>query len=234
MLISVTSFFREPEAWQELEKLALDPLVEAHSSGTPIRIWTAGCATGEEAYSLAMLLVERLEARGKICGIQIFASDIDQEALAFARAGVFPESIAADVTAERLQRFFTKGEHTYRVNKDIRDSLVFAVQNVISDPPFSKLDMISCRNVMIYLEPELQQRILSVFHFSLREGGYLLLGNAETIGQQTELFRAVSRKWRIYRRLGTAGKPEIYRCPCTKARFCRCCRRRRRGAGRGG
>ncbi len=209
LLISVTNFFREPEAWQEFANLVIDPLVKSQREDVPIRAWSPGCATGEEAYSLAMLLLERLQSSGKSCGIHIFASDIDQDALSFARAGVYPESIASEVSPERLQRFFTRGEHTYRIHKEIRESIVFAQQNLVSDPPFSKLDLITCRNLMIYLEPELQKKALAMFHFALREGGYLMLGNAETINQQGDLFQAVSRKWRIYRRVGPARAQDL-------------------------
>jgi two-component system CheB/CheR fusion protein len=203
-LIGVTNFFREPEAWKDLEKLVIDPLIDARPNDQPIRVWVPGCTTGEEPYSVAMLLIERLLAKGKHCDIQIFASDIDRDALAFARTGVYPENIAADVCSERLRQFFVKGEHTYRINKEVRDLVVFAEQNVISDPPFSKLDLISCRNLLIYLESEIQQKLLSMFHFALHEGGWLFLGNAETVNQQHDLFETVSRKWRIYRRIGPA------------------------------
>lgn len=205
LLISVTNFFREPEAWTELEAV-IDGIIRNKKNDTPIRIWSAGCATGEEAYSLAMLLLERLQTAGKVCGIQVFASDIDFEALQFARAGIYPENIAADVSPERLRQFFIKGEHTYRINKEIRDAVVFAEQNIISDPPFSKLDLISCRNVLIYLEPKIQKRIFHLFHFALREDGYVFLGNAENINQPDELFEPVSRKWRIYRRLSATAR----------------------------
>ncbi|QDV47346.1 Chemotaxis protein methyltransferase [Stieleria neptunia] len=209
LLISVTNFFRDPPAWLALEKHVIGPLVaglapdphrhdETHRN--TIRVWTPGCASGEEPFSLAMLLTERMQAASKDGELNLFASDIDHDAVAFARAGVYPETIAADVTPERLQRFFTKGEHTYRINKEIRETVVFAEQNVISDPPFSKLDLISCRNLLIYLEPDIQKKILSMFHFALRDGGYLFLGNAETITQQSDLFVPVSREWRIYQR----------------------------------
>lgn len=202
LLISVTNFFREPEAWQALESEVIEPLVRNHPPNVPIRVWVPGCATGEEAYSIAMLLIERLQVVEKGCEIQIFASDIDRDALAIARTGVYPENIAADVSVERLRQFFTKGEHTYRINKDIRESVVFTEQNLISDPPFSKLDLISCRNLMIYLEAATQKKILTMFHFALREGGCLFLGNSETINQQHDVFEALSPKWRIYRRIG--------------------------------
>ena len=221
LLIGVTNFFREPAAWSVLEKLVVAPLVaggredaslfppvqqaepasrESDSTRT-IRVWVPGCATGEEPYSMAMLLTEELQRAATSCQLNVFASDIDQDALAFARAGNYPESIAADVTPERLRRFFLKGEHTYRINKDTRDTVIFAVQNVISDPPFSKLDLVSCRNLLIYLEPDVQRKILAMFHFALRDGGYLFLGKAESISQQHDLFETVSREWRIYRRI---------------------------------
>lgn len=215
LLIGVTNFFREPESWRELETLVIEPLVArvGHASDAPdtIRVWTPGCATGEEPYSIAMLLAEKLAAADRSCAVSIFASDIDQDALAFARAGAYPNTIEADVAADRLHHFFRKGEHTWRIDKRTREVVVFAEQNVISDPPFSKLDLISCRNLLIYLEPEIQKKILSMFHFALREGGYLFLGNAETIYQQADLFETISRKHRIYRRLGkpVLGKPVL-------------------------
>jgi two-component system CheB/CheR fusion protein len=202
MLISVTSFLREPNAWGALEQEVIAPLVKSHGPETAIRIWVAGCATGEEAYSLAMLVLSQAQRQEKVLDVHIFASDIDHDALAFARAGVYPESIAADVPPDLLRRYFIKGEHTYRVCKEMREMVVFAEQNVISDPPFSKLDLISCRNVLIYLESEVQKKILSLFHFALLEGGCLFLGSSEAVNQQRGLFEPVSRKLRIYRRVG--------------------------------
>jgi two-component system, chemotaxis family, CheB/CheR fusion protein len=156
-----------------------------------------------------MLFSERMPAADQFCDIQIFASDIDRDALAFARAGVYPENIATDVPSERLRQFFVKGEHTYRINREIREAVVFAEQNLISDPPFSKLDLISCCNLLIYLEPEIQQRVLALLHFALRDGGYLFLGNSETVNQHQDVFEPVSRKWRIYRRLDPAGHERV-------------------------
>ncbi|HEV3298717.1 MAG TPA: chemotaxis protein CheB [Planctomycetaceae bacterium] len=202
MLISVTSFFREPKAWEALEQAVIVPLAATHGPEKPIRVWSAGCATGEEAYSLAMLILSHAQKQDKVFDIHVFASDIDHDALAFARAGVYPESSAADVPRDLLRRHLIHGEHTYRVSKDVRDLIVFAEQNVISDPPFSKLDLISCRNMLIYLDSDVQKRILSLFHFALNEGGYLFLGNSETVNQQSSLFEPVSRKLRLYRRLG--------------------------------
>jgi two-component system CheB/CheR fusion protein len=202
MLISVTSFFREPRAWEALEETVIVPLVAAHGPDKPIRVWSAGCATGEEAYSLAMLILSHAQKQDKVFDIHVLASDIDHDALAFARAGVYPESIAADVPRHLLRRYLIHGEHTYRVNKEVRDLVLFAEQNVISDPPFSKLDLISCRNMLIYLDADVQKRILSLFHFALNERGCLFLGSSETVNQQSSLFEPVSRKLRLYRRLG--------------------------------
>jgi two-component system CheB/CheR fusion protein len=212
MLISVTSFFREPKAWEGLERQVIEPLVSPRSKGMSVRAWVPGCATGEEAYSLAMLILKHAEQQDKSFDVNVFASDIDREGLAFARAGVYPESIAADVPRDLLRRYFVKGEHTYRVCKELRDIVVFAEQNVISDPPFSKLDLISCRNVLIYLESDVQNKIFGLFHFALLEGGSLFLGSNETINQLDELFEPASRKLRIYRRVGgpRPDHPELH------------------------
>jgi two-component system CheB/CheR fusion protein len=212
LLINVTRFFREPRVWEFLEHQVVPRLVEECTGGTPLRAWVPGCATGEEAYSLAMLLIDRLQATDRACGVQIFASDIARAAVEFARAGEYPESIAADVPARLLRRFFIKGEHSYRVRNEVRESVVFAVHNLIADPPFSKLDLVSCRNVLIYLEPEAQKRVLSLLHFALREGGCLVLGSSETVGPQAGLFEEESRKFRIYRRVG-AARPEGIQFP---------------------
>jgi len=202
LLISVTSFFREPQVWEYLEQNVLPGLMEKRAPEGMLRLWVPGCATGEEAYSLAMLLLEAAQAGDQSPGMQVFASDLDSSALDFARAGLYPESIAADVSRERLRRFFVREEQGYRVHKRVRDLVVFSVQNLISDPPFSRIDLVTCRNLMIYLAPEIQQRVISLFHFALRPGGYLLLGNAESVGSPTDLFEVVSKKWRIYRRIG--------------------------------
>lgn len=202
LLINVTSFFREPAAWQVLQAQVIRPLVAAKGTDVPLRVWIPACATGEEAYSIAMVLIEEIEAAGKVCRLQVFASDVDSEALETARAGIYPEGIAADVSAQRLSRFFIKSEHRYQVNKELRDTVVFAQQSLVRDPPFSRLDVISCRNLFIYLEPALQERLIPLLHFALLEGGYLFLGSAEGIGPQADLFEAVSTKWRIYRRIG--------------------------------
>ena len=210
LLIGVKGFFREPEAYGVLEHLVLPQLIGHTDSEAPVRAWVAACATGEEAYSMAMLMTERFAAVQRPPAIQIFATDIDDDALEIARHGVYPESIAADVSPDRLKRFFNKAdENHYRVNNQIRECIVFAPQNLISDAPFSRLDFISCRNLLIYLEPEVQQKVIALFHFALKDDGYLMLGSSETIGREGAHFEAVSKKWRIYRRLGTSRRDFI-------------------------
>jgi two-component system CheB/CheR fusion protein len=200
LLIGVTSFFRDPGAYEELRRLVLAPLVREKAEGAPVRVWVAGCATGEEAYSLAILLLEEMSAAGRSLPIQIFASDVDSEALEFARAGVYPESIAADVSADRLARFFTRQEHGYRIAREIRDLVVFSLHNIITDPPFPRMDLVSCRNVLIYLGPKLQRRLTGLFSFSVRPGGHVFLGRSDTLAEPGAAFSQVSAKSRIYQR----------------------------------
>jgi two-component system, chemotaxis family, CheB/CheR fusion protein len=213
LLISVTSFFREPAGWQALQELAIRRLVAEKEAGMPLRFWVPACATGEEAYSVAIALIEEIESSGNGLRPQVFASDVDAEALEAARAGIYPEGIAADVRPDRLSRFFVKKEHSYRVSKELRETVVFAQQNLTVDPPFSRLDLVSCRNLLIYLEPALQEKVIGLLHFGLVEGGYLFLGGAESIGSQEHLFETVSRKWRIYRRIGPTRHDEIEPSP---------------------
>ena len=200
LLIGVTAFFRDTEAFEALKNKVIKPLVAAKHTDEVIRAWIPGCATGEEAYSLAMLLIEALDQANKHCPIQIFASDIDEAAINIGRSGLYPQNIAANVSTERLQRFFIKEEKGYRINKPLRESVTFATQNLISDPPFSNLDIISCRNLLIYLNADIQTKVLALFHFALRPDSYLFLGHSETTSQQEELFVAMVKKWRIYRR----------------------------------
>ncbi len=202
LMISVTSFFREPAAWQLLQEQAIRPMVAAKAIDAPVRVWVPACATGEEAYTLAMVLLEEIEAAGKTCPLQVFATDVDLGALESARAGTYPEGIAAHVHPQRLARFFVRNGHCYRVTKELRDVVVFAPQSLLSDPPFSRLDLISCRNLFIYLEAEAQARLLPLLHFALVDGGHLFLGSAEGIGSHENLFATVSAKRRIYRRIG--------------------------------
>ncbi len=203
LLINVTSFFRDPEAFVTLKQDILAPLLADKPEGYVFRAWVAGCASGEEAYSLAILLREYLdeawETRHHEFKVQIYATDLDEDAIALARAGHYPPNIAADVSPERLRRYFLKEDEGYRVKKEIREMVVFAVQNVIKDPPFTKLDLLCCRNLMIYLEPELQNRLLPTFHYALKPGGVLFLSPSESIGGHPDLFTALSRKWKLYR-----------------------------------
>ena len=206
LLIGVTSFFRDPPAWEQLKDEVIPSLLAAHPKGGVLRAWTPGCSTGEEAYSLAMVFKEALE-QVKPAGnfsLQVFATDLDRDAIDRARAGVYSANIAADISAERLRRFFAEDEHGYRVGKEIREMVVFAPQNVIMDPPFTKLDLLICRNLLIYLDQGMQKKLIPLFHYSLNPGGVLFLGSAETIGAFSHLFAPLARKARLYRRLDSA------------------------------
>lgn len=206
-LINVTEFFRQPEAWQALEARVLPGLVEERlAAGAGVRVWTPGCATGEESYSIAMLLLEQLGERSREATVNVFASDIDTDALNFARAGSYPETIVHEVGRQRLARFFEKQGDRYVVRKALRESVLFSPQDLVRDPPFSKLDLIVCRNLLIYFEPAQQSRILEVFHFGLNPHGVLFLGKSESLGQQADLFEPLFRKERIFRRFGTATR----------------------------
>jgi two-component system CheB/CheR fusion protein len=202
LMINVTGFFRDPEAWDAFRMAVIRPMVEERSVTEPLRAWVPACASGEEAYSLAILIAEEADRVGKKLDVKIFATDTAEKALALARAGVYPAGIAADFSPDRLDRCFERDDHTYRVKKDIRQQVVFAPQDVLRDPPFSRVDIITCRNLLIYLSPDAQRRALSLMNFALSEGGHLLLGNAETLGQAEGLFEVVSKRWRIYRRTG--------------------------------
>jgi len=208
-LISVTKFFRDPEAFEALKKEIIPELIGNKLSDQPVRVWVVGCTTGEEAYSIAMLFKEHMDENLKNKDVQIFATDIDNDAIEKARAGVFQESIHVDVSPERLRRFFIKEKNTFRIRKDIREMIVFSIQNVIKDPPFSKLDLISCRNLLIYMNPKLQKKVLPVFHYGLNRNGFLVLGNSETVGDFADLFSVIDRQWKIYRRKGEFA--EIHR-----------------------
>lgn len=200
LLIGVTAFFRDDKAFEALREYALQPLVAAADLHTPLRLWVPACSTGEEAYSIAMLLTEEAEAQGKRVAFKIFATDIDKRALEVARRGQYAFTIETEVSQARLGRFFTRNAYGYQVRDDLREAIVFAEQNLIGDPAFSKLDLISCRNLLIYLEPELQRKVLALFHFALCPGGYLFLGPSESVGTRDGLFEPVAKKWRLYRR----------------------------------
>lgn len=199
LLINVTSFFRDPEAFEKLKEEILPQILSGKPENYVFRVWVAGCATGEEAYSIAMLLREYMEETRREFKVQIYSTDLDDDAIAIARSGTYPPNIAQDIHPERLRRFFSKVDEGYRVKKDIREMVVFAIQNVIKDPPFTRLDLLSCRNLMIYLEPELQNRLIPSFHYALKPGGILFLSPSETIGNHPELFTSINRKWKFYR-----------------------------------
>jgi two-component system, chemotaxis family, CheB/CheR fusion protein len=203
LLIGVTSFFRDRAEWERLREAVLPALLAQHKPRVPLRAWVAGCSTGEEAYSLAIVMKEAVDAHQPAghCPIQVFATDLDGDAIVRARAGIYPGNIAADVTPERLAQFFIKDEHGYQVRPEIRELIVFAPQNLIMDPPFTKLDILSCRNLLIYLGQSMQRKLIPVFHYSLNPGGVLLLGSAETIGEFTHLFTPVHARARLYQRL---------------------------------
>ncbi|HYN79206.1 MAG TPA: chemotaxis protein CheB, partial [Lamprocystis sp. (in: g-proteobacteria)] len=218
LLINVTGFFRDPETFDVLRAIALPRLFAAHTAVgpdqgggaalAPVRIWVPGCSTGEEAYSLAMTLIEGLDERGEDAGavgaVQIFATDIDERAIAVARRGVYPERIQAEVSPGRLRRFFVKVTGGWQVSKTLRDRCVFALQNVAKDPPFSRLDLVCCRNLLIYLGPLLQKRVLQMFHYALEPGGFLMLGPSESIGAQADLFALLDQPAKLYAKKSVA------------------------------
>jgi len=203
LLIGVTSFFRDPEAFDQLRRILCEQILPSKPPQYTLRVWVPGCSTGEEAYSVSMLFKECVIELKLNIDMQVFATDIDIEAVDQARAGVYPESIALDVNPERLKQFFTKEGSSYKIRKDIRDMLIFAIQDVIKDPPFTRLDLLSCRNLMIYLEPPLQRKLVTLFHYSLKPDGFLFLGSAESIetygGDQ---FTTIDKRWKLYQRKG--------------------------------
>jgi two-component system CheB/CheR fusion protein len=206
LLINVTSFFRDAEAFEALAH-ALEERVLAvkPDDNYCLRAWVAGCGSGEEAYSIAILLRECMERINRRFDVQIFATDLDSEAIEFARMGVYPEGIAVDVRKDRLAHFFVRGDSGYRIAKEIREMVVFAPQNVLQDPPFTKLDLLSCRNVLIYLDAKLQKQLLPIFHYALKPDGLLFLGPSESLSASADLFQPVDKKWKIFRRGGTVA-----------------------------
>jgi len=204
ILINVTGFFRDPDAFRALADEVF-PSLKDRPADAPIRIWIPGCSSGEEAYSLAISILEYLGDSAGNIAIQIFATDIDETAIEKARAGIYPENISQDVSAARLRRFFVRAEGgSYQISKYIRDMCIFAVQNVIKDPPFSRIDLISCRNLLIYMGPVLQKKIMSIFHYALKPSGYLLLGSAESIGGFADLYRVVDAREKVYAKKSVA------------------------------
>jgi len=200
LVIGVTSFFRDPKAYDVIETQALAKLIEDKHPEDVLRCWVVGCSTGEEAYSLAILISEAMEKLKKYIIVQIFATDIDEVAIEGARKGIYPASIAGDISKQRLDQFFIKESGFFKIKKQVRDMIVFSLQSVIKDPPFSRLDMVSCRNLMIYLDATLQKKMIPIFHYTLNPGGVLLLGTSETIGEYTDLFGPIDSKWKVYQR----------------------------------
>jgi chemotaxis methyl-accepting protein methylase/signal transduction histidine kinase len=211
LLISVTEFFRDRPAWAALDKDVLRPLIAEKRHGESIRAWVAGAATGEEAYTLAMLILARLKRSRKRCTVQIFGTDANLDSLSYARAGRYPLGIRGQVGERLLKQFFerVKDDHHYQVKPEVRESIIFGEHNLLTDPPFSRLDLVTCRNVLIYIEPAVQARILMLCHFALRPGGFLFLGSAESVGIHDKLFKSLNRKWHIYQRTGDTPREQI-------------------------
>jgi len=200
LLIGVTNFFRDTDAFEILRKNTLLELIKSKRPNSPLRIWVAGCASGEEAFSIAMLILETMDELKKHSEVQIFASDLDNEAIDYGRMAIYPESIAADVSLERLNRFFIKEDNSYKLKKQVREMVIFTQQNLINDPPFSRLDMVSCRNLLIYMDQQLQKKLLPLFHYTLNPNGILFLGSSESIGEFTHYFLVMDSKWKIFKR----------------------------------
>ena len=216
LLIGVTSFFRDAEAFDALAE-ALPSLLANKPKDYVVRAWVPGCSTGEEAYSIAMLLRECMDQLEQALSVQIFATDLDSHAIDVARAGVYPVGIASDVAPERLQRFFTSEEDCFRIKKEVREMVVFAPQNLIEDPPFTKLDLLSCRNLLIYLDANLQKRLLPIFHYAIKSDGVLFLGSSESVGKFANLFGAVDKKWKVFRRKEVEAGDHLVEFPAALA-----------------
>jgi two-component system CheB/CheR fusion protein len=209
LLINVTSFFRDPQVFETLETMLVPELLQKLPAGQPLRIWVAGCSTGEEAYSIGMICRDAMAAAKRGTKLQIFASDIDPDAIAVAREGLYPLEIGDNVPEERLARYFTREEGKYRISPTLRGDVVFTVQDVLSDPPFSRIDLVSCRNMLIYLNPAAQAKVIALFHFALREGGLLMLGSSETVGKSEGRFEVIAKAERFYRHIARSrpGEP---------------------------
>lgn len=206
MLINVTSFFRTPQIFEALKTVVFPRILGSKEPDQAVRIWTAGCASGEETYSLAIALLEFLGSRASTVPIQLFGTDLSEAGIVKARMGVYPENIQEDVSPERLHRFFTKSENMYRISKNIRDMCIFAQHNVLDDPPFSQMDIVTCRNLLIYLEPPAQSRALSLFHYALRSGGFLVLGSSEGVVTASHLFAVEDRTAKIFSKKGLPAR----------------------------
>jgi two-component system, chemotaxis family, CheB/CheR fusion protein len=204
LLIGVTGFFRNPEAFEVLKRKVFPKILKNRSSNDTTRVWVLGCSTGQEAYSIAMAYLELAGKHKSNLPLQIFATDLNEGLLEKARVGLYAKNLVEDLAPERLRRFFSQEDGGYRISKSIREMCVFARQNLITDPPFSRMDLISCRNLMIYLEPALQKKIIPTFHYALKSNGFLFLGASETVGANTDLFATVDKKHRVYAKKATA------------------------------
>jgi len=215
LLIGVTNFFRDAAVWEKLKETVLPELIDELPDGYVVRAWVTGCSTGEEAYSLAIVFIEAMDKikKHKKLTLQIFATDLDHDAIEKARRGLFSSNITSDVSPERISRFFTAESEGYRMNKSIREMVVFAPQNVIKDPPFTRLDILTCRNMLIYMESELQQKLIALFNYSLNTGGIMLLGNAETLGNYTDGFQDIDAKLKIFKRISKPLGSELIDIP---------------------
>ncbi len=220
LMIGVTNFFRDPLVWEKVKEITIPEILSNLPEGSVLRAWIPGCSTGEEAYSLAIIFKEVIEKKYPHGGysLQIFATDLDNEAIETARKAVFPANIAADVSSTRLSRFFVKIDDSYRVNTEIREMVVFATHNIIMHPPFTKIDLLSCRNLLIYMDAELQKKIYGLFYYSINPEGYMILGSAETLGTQGHLFTPVDSKLKIFKRSTTNLVPELVDFPSSFSR----------------
>jgi two-component system CheB/CheR fusion protein len=220
LLIGVTNFFRDTEVWKKLKEKVFPEMFSKLEHGSVLRAWVPGCSTGEEAYSLAIIFKEALEKNNynKAYSLQIFATDLDTEAVEIARKGIFPVNIVTDVSQERLNRFFLLSEEGYRVKTEIREMLVFAQHNVILHPPFTKIDILSCRNLLIYMDAELQKKLIGLFYYCLNNEGIMLLGSSETLGSQSSLFTTTDSKLKIYKRAPSSQLPELLNFPSSFSR----------------
>ena len=220
LLIGVTNFFRDAAVWEKLEEVVIPAIIAKQQEGTVLRAWVSGCSTGEEAYSLAIIFKEALEKSNPHGGIsaQIFATDLDNEAIETARKGLFSDKIVSDISQKRLSRFFSVTEDGYRVNTEIREMVVFAKHNIILHPPFTKIDILTCRNLLIYMDAELQKKLLGLFYYSINPEGFMVLGSAETLGAQSHFFTPVDNKLKIYKRTVTNQTPELFDFPSSFSR----------------
>ena len=220
LLIGVTNFFRDTAVWEKLKDKILPDIITKLEPGSILRAWVPGCSTGEEAYSLAIVFKEALEKINPHGGfsLQIFATDLDNDAIAIARKGIFPSSIAENVSPERLKRFFLQTDDGYFINTEIREKVVFAQHNVIMHPPFTKIDILSCRNLLIYMEPELQKKMIGLFYYSLNPQGIMILGSSETLGSQNHLFTSLDIKWKIFKRANSILTPDLLDFPASYSR----------------